>query len=154
MLKVPQVSSAVSHTPAGTGPGSSLSPPWPTEHALPRRRAAWPGWTVLLPDCLYPAGADETCTEGHTNTSLNVNVRTNPKNFYCEQHWWRQMWMFFRGGLRLTEVSCNELWLSEVSYSSGILENLLKYQFFCLFWYCHGSVCFLGLRETALSSLS
>lgn len=68
MFRVPPVSSAVSHTPPGTGPGPWLSPPSPSEHARPRRSAAWPDWTVLPPGCQHPAGADETCIDEDKNT--------------------------------------------------------------------------------------
>lgn len=77
MFKLPPVSSAVSHTPSGTGPGLWQSPLWPTELALLRRRAAWPGWTILLPGFQYPAGADETCTDGDTWIKVNASER-NP----------------------------------------------------------------------------
>lgn len=58
---LPQASSAVSHTPSGTGPEPQRSPLSPSQLALLPRHEVGPEPTVLLLGCRCPAAAAETC---------------------------------------------------------------------------------------------
>lgn len=86
--RVPPVSSAVSHTPPGTGPEPWLSPPSPSEHAQLRKSVVWPDSTVLPPGCQYPAGADETCIDGEAHNRVSRCAKRWDDAFWCKQIMW------------------------------------------------------------------
>lgn len=60
-VPLPQASSAVSHTPSGTGPEPQRSPLSPSQLALLPRHEVGPEPTVRLLGCRCPAAAAETC---------------------------------------------------------------------------------------------